>query len=190
MLESLTRYWWMVALRGVVAIVFGLVALVWPGVTLLALLVLFGAYCLVDGVFAVVAAFGPQAEGRRAWLALHGTAGIGIGVITFTWPDVTAVVLLALIAAWAVIVGILQVVAAVRLRREMRGEWLLGLGGIVSVLVGIALVVWPASGALALVLVIGAYAVVFGVVLVMLGLRLRQLAQQGGRPAGEAPATA
>jgi uncharacterized membrane protein HdeD (DUF308 family) len=188
MLDSLARYWWMVVLRGAVAVVFGLLALIWPDVTLLALIVLFGAYALVDGVFALVAAFGPNAEGRRFWLALQGIAGIAIGVITFVWPDVTTLVLLALIAAWAIVTGVLQIVAAVRLRREMRGEWLLVLGGVLSVAFGIALVVWPASGAVALVLLIGAYAVVFGAVLIALGLRLRRLAGTGRVPAGEAPA--
>jgi uncharacterized membrane protein HdeD (DUF308 family) len=190
MLDSLARYWWMVVLRGVAAVLFGLVALIWPDVTLLALVVLFGAYSLVDGVFALVAAFGRNAEGRRFWLALQGVAGIAVGVITFVWPDVTTLVLLALIAAWAIVTGALQVFAAIRLRRELHGEWLLALGGVLSVLFGIALIFWPASGALALVLLIGAYAVVFGAVLIALGLRLRRLASPGSVPKGEAPATA
>ncbi|HEY3010359.1 MAG TPA: HdeD family acid-resistance protein [Micromonosporaceae bacterium] len=189
MLESLARYWWMVALRGAVAVLFGLVALIWPDVTLLALIVLFGAYALVDGVFALFAAFGPNAEGRRFWLAVQGIAGIAIGVITFAWPGVTTLVLLALIAAWAIVTGILQIIAAIRLRREMRNEWLLALGGVLSVLVGILLAVWPSSGALALVLLIGAYAVVFGVVLIALGLRLRRQGGPSSAPTGQAPAT-
>ncbi|HEY3259665.1 MAG TPA: HdeD family acid-resistance protein [Pseudonocardiaceae bacterium] len=175
MLDSLARYWWMVALRGAVAVLFGLMALIWPSLTLLALIILFGAYSLVDGVFALVAAFGPAAEGRRFWLGLQGVASILIGVVTFAWPDVTTLVLLALIAAWAIVTGLLQIFAAVRLRRELTGEWLLAIGGALSVLFGILLVAWPASGALALVLLIGAYAVVFGAVLFGLGLKLRRL---------------
>jgi uncharacterized membrane protein HdeD (DUF308 family) len=190
MLESLARYWWMVVLRGVAAVLFGVVALIWPDVSLLALVVLFGAYALVDGVVGVFAAFGPLAEGRRFWVALQGVAGILIGAISFIWPSVTTLALLYLIAAWAVVTGVLQFVAAIRLRRELHGEWLMALGGVLSVLVGIALVVWPVSGALALVVLIGAYAVVFGAVLIALGLRLRRLAGPGTVPAGQAPATA
>jgi uncharacterized membrane protein HdeD (DUF308 family) len=190
MVESLARYWWMVVLRGVAAVLFGVVALVWPDVSLFALVVVFGAYALVDGVFALFSAFGPAAEGRRFWVALQGVLGIVVGAITFIWPDVTALALLYLIAAWAVVTGVIQFVAAVRLRREIRGEWLMALGGVLSVVVGIVLVAWPASGALALVLLIGAYAVVFGVVLVVLGLRLRRLARPGSASSRQMPATA
>jgi uncharacterized membrane protein HdeD (DUF308 family) len=188
MLESLARYWWMVVLRGSLAVLFGLLALIWPDVTLLALVVLFGAYSLVDGVFALVAAFGPRAEGRRFWLALQGVAGIVIGAITFIWPTITALVLVALIALWAIVTGILQVMAAIRLRRDMRGEWLLALSGVLSVVIGIILLVWPGSGAVGLVLLIGAYAVVFGGALVGLGLRLRKVGGAGTVSAGPAPA--
>jgi uncharacterized membrane protein HdeD (DUF308 family) len=188
MLESLTRYWWLVVLRGIAAVVFGVLALVWPDVSLWALVVVFGAYALVDGVFAVFAAFGPLAEGRRGWLALQGVAGIVVGAITFIWPSVTALALLYLIAAWAVVTGVLQLVAAIRLRRELRGEWLMALGGALSVLAGILLAVWPTSGALALVLLIGAYAVVFGIVLIALGLRLRRMTGPATVPTGQAPA--
>jgi len=137
-----------------------------------------------------MAAFGSAAAGRRFWLVLQGIAGIVIGVITFAWPDVTTLVLLAFIAAWAIVTGGLQIYAAIRLRRELRGEWLLALGGALSVAAGIALLAWPASGALALVLLIGAYALVFGAVLIALGLRLRHLAAGGSVAAGRArPAT-
>jgi uncharacterized membrane protein HdeD (DUF308 family) len=189
MLDSLARYWWMVVLRGAVAVLFGLLALIWPDITLLALVILFGAYVLVDGVFALVAAFGPRAEGRRFWLALQGIAGIAIGAITFFWPTITALVLLTVIAIWAIVTGVLQVMAAIRLRREMRGEWLLALSGVLSVVIGIILLVWPRSGAVGLVLLIGAYAVVFGASLIGLGLRLRRVGGAGGVPAGHAAMT-
>jgi uncharacterized membrane protein HdeD (DUF308 family) len=181
MLENLTRYWWAVVLRGAVAALFGLLALTWPDVTLLALVVLFGAYALVDGVFALgTAAFGDRAAaGRRGWLIFEGIAGILAGIITFAWPGVTTVVLLWLIAFWALFTGIIEIAAAIRLRREIQGEWLLGLGGVLSVLFGILLIVWPATGALALVYLIGAYALVFGVALIALGLRLRRLGPKG-----------
>jgi uncharacterized membrane protein HdeD (DUF308 family) len=190
MLETLARNWWVVALRGVVALLFGLLALIWPSITLLVLVTLFGAYALVDGVFALgTAIFGRGAIGSRGWLIVGGIAGIAIGILTFVWPGSTALVLLWLIAAWAVITGVLEIVAAVQLRREIRGEWMFILSGALSVLFGILLMVWPATGALAVIVLIGLYAIVFGVVLIGLGLRLRRFG--GGAVAGsQRPATA
>lgn len=177
MLEALTRNWWAVALRGVFAVIFGLLALIWPHITVLALVALFGAYCLVDGVIALGTAFfgGAEAAGRRTWLAVEGVAGIIAGIITFAWPGITALVLLWLIAFWALVTGIMEIVAAIRLRRELQGEWLLILSGALSVVFGILLMVWPASGALALIVLIGIYALIFGVDLIVLGLRLRRV---------------
>ena len=188
MLEVLSRRWWAVVLRGVVAVVFGLLAMVWPGITLLALVALFAAYALVDGAVTLAAAFGPRRAGTsRGWLIVEGIAGVLAGILTFVWPDITALVLLWLIAAWAIVTGVLEVVAAVRLRKEITGEWLLALSGVLSVLFGILLVLWPATGALAVVLLIGAYAVVFGGVLIGLGLRLRRLRGAAAQePAGAA----
>jgi uncharacterized membrane protein HdeD (DUF308 family) len=174
MLEVLTRYWWAVVLRGVAAVLFGVLALIWPDVTMIVLVALFGAYALVDGIITLgTAIFGGRERGRRGWLAVEGVAGILAGVITFAWPEVSALALLWIIAAWALVTGVLEIVAAVRLRREIEGEWLLAISGALSVAFGVMLVVWPAAGALAVVTLIGIYAIVFGVVLVGLGLRLR-----------------
>jgi uncharacterized membrane protein HdeD (DUF308 family) len=196
MLETLTRNWWVLALRGAAALLFGLLALIWPGITLFALVILFGAYALVDGLFSLGAAIfggrtGDRTDGRsRGWLVVEGIAGLVIGIVTFVWPGITTLVLLALIAAWALVTGVLEIVAAIRLRKEIRGEWLLALGGVLSILFGILLLVWPATGAVALVVLIGAYAVVFGAVLIGLAFRLRRL-QSGQSPApGARPATA
>src|SRR3954451_6311570 len=172
MVEALSRYWWVVVLRGIAAILFGVLALMWPGPTVFALVLLFGAYALVDGVFTLASALGRNRDGTRSWLIVQGIAGILMGILTFVWPGATALVLLWLIAAWALITGVLQVVAAARLRREMRHEWLLALSGVLSVVFGILLIVWPAAGALAVVTLIGAYAIVFGIALVALGVRL------------------
>ncbi len=189
---TLTRYWWTVVLRGVAAVVFGLMALIWPGITVIVLVALFGAYALVDGIIGLgTAVFGGPERGRRGWLVVEGIAGGLAGIFTFAWPGITALVLLWLIAAWALVTGVLEIVAAVRLRREIQGEWLLALSGVLSVLFGFLLAVWPAAGALGVVFVIGIYAIVFGVALVGLGLRLRRLRRDTGTvPAARRPATA
>lgn len=185
MLQHFARYWWAVAVRGVLAVAFGLVALIWPDITLRVLVLLFGFYALVDGLLALAAALmgGRQASSRRGWLVFEGVTGVAAGVFTFLWPGITALVLLYLIAAWAVVTGLLEVATAVVLRRELRGEWLLALSGIVSVAFGLYLAVRPEEGAIAVVWVIGLYAIVFGVALVALGVRLRQLARGIATPA-------
>jgi uncharacterized membrane protein HdeD (DUF308 family) len=176
----LVRNWWALALRGGVAVLFGLIALVWPDITLEALILLFGAYALVDGVFAIVSAV-RHSEDRQDWwsLLVEGIVGIAIGIIAFVWPDLTALALLYLIAVWAVITGVLDIVAAVRLRQAIEGEWLLGLSGLMSVILGLLLVAFPGSGAVAIVWLIGAFAIAVGTILIALGLRLRSL--QRGR---------
>lgn len=176
MIESLSRNWWMLALRGLFAILFGVVALVWPGSTLFVLVLLFGSYVLVDGVLAIVAAFRYRELNDRWWvLLLEGLAGIVAGVLTFVWPEITAIALLYVIAAWALLTGIFEIAAAIRLRRELEGEWLMILSGIVSVLLAVALVLLPGVALTALVWVIGGYAIVFGALLIYLGFRMRGL---------------
>jgi uncharacterized membrane protein HdeD (DUF308 family) len=187
MLEYLSRYWWAVTLRGALAVVFGVIALIWPDITLRALVLLYGFYALVDGLLALAALVigGSLVSGRRGWLVVEGVAGIAAGVVAFLWPGITALVLLYLIAVWAVATGVLEVAVAVYLRRELRGEWLLALGGIASVAFGVFLVVRPGEGAIAVVWLIGVFAILFGMALVGLGLRLRRL---GGALRGSAPA--
>jgi uncharacterized membrane protein HdeD (DUF308 family) len=177
MLAYLTRYWWTLLVRGVIAVLFGLAALIWPGVTLRVLVLLFGFYAVVDGLLALAAVLvgGRLASGRRGWLIVEGVIGIAAGVFTFLWPGITTLVLLYLIAAWAIVTGLLEVAAAIVLRRELRGEWLLALAGVLSVAFGILLIVRPGEGAIAVVWAIGLYAVVFGVALLALGARLRRL---------------
>jgi uncharacterized membrane protein HdeD (DUF308 family) len=180
MLDALSRMWWLVAVRGLVAVIFGLLALVWPAMTLLALVLLFGGFALVDGVVAVaLAVTGRRPAGTsRGWLAFEGLLGVAAGVVTFVWPDITTLALLWVIAFWAVVSGVFEVIAAVRLRRELRNEWLLALAGVASVVFGVILMVQPGEGALALVWLVGVYAIVFGIVLIGLGLRLRGIGQQ------------
>src|SRR5690349_15955792 len=171
---SLTQNWWMLILRGVLAIMFGLAAFVWPGITWFSLVILFGAYALVDGVIALATGLLQAGDSSRWWVfLLEGVAGIGAGVIAFLWPGLTAYVLLLVIASWAIITGVLEIAAAVRLRREITNEWTLGLGGLLSIGLGVLLFMRPVIGGLALVWTIGAYALLFGVLLIALGFRLR-----------------
>jgi len=181
MLEVLTRYWWALALRGVAALVFGVLAVIWPEVTVIVLLVMFGAYALVDGIFALGTAIVGRRDtvAERVLLVVQGITGILAGILTFVWPGMTTLVLLWLIAGWAIITGVLGIAAAIRLRREIAGEWLLATGGVLSVLFGVLLIVWPAAGALAVVVLIGFYAIAYGIVLLFLGLRLRKLRREG-----------
>ena len=172
----LARHWWALLLRGLFAVLFGVLAFIWPGLTLTVLVLLFGAYALADGLLAVVAALRAPAGDERWWvLLLEGVVGLIVGVLTFIWPAMTALALLYFIAAWAVVTGVLEVVAAVRRRRVISNEWLLILSGALSVLFGLVLMLMPVAGALAVVWLIGVYAIAFGLLLVALALRLRRL---------------
>jgi uncharacterized membrane protein HdeD (DUF308 family) len=174
MVALLARNWWLMAIRGVAAILFGIAAFLWPGLTLSVLVLMFGAYALVDGIFAIVAGIMARKEQERWWMMiLTGVSGIVVGILTFMWPGITALVLLYFIAAWAILTGIFEIAAAVRLRKEIEGEWLLILAGIASVIFGVLLVIAPGAGALAVTWMIGAYALIFGILLVVLAFRLR-----------------
>lgn len=175
------RNWWVVLLRGLVAIAFGIMVWVLPGVSLAALILLFGAYALADGILGVWTAVSGRREHPDWWvLLLWGLLGIGAGILTFFAPGLTALALLFYIAVWAVATGVLQIVAAVRLRKEIQGEWLLVLGGLISVLFGVLLMVHPLAGALAVLWLIAAYAIVFGVLTVILSFRVRSFGRRLG----------
>jgi uncharacterized membrane protein HdeD (DUF308 family) len=183
MVNQLAQNWWAVAIRGLAAIIFGILALIWPGITLTVLVLFWGAYALVDGVFAIITMLTHHTEGNPRWLLLlEGLAGIVAGILTFIYPNITALVLLYLIAAWAVVTGVLEIIAAIRLRREITNEWLLALSGIASVIFGIVIALFPQAGALAVVWLIGTYAIVFGFLLLFLAFRLRSYAEARGRP--------
>ncbi len=173
-LFPVTTRWWALVLRGLAAITFGVLTFVKPSISLLALVILWGAYALVDGVFAIVLSIqGARIVRGWGWLLAGGIVSIGAGVVAFLWPGITALALLAVIGAWAVLTGIAEIVTAVQLRRHLRGEWMLAASGVLSIAFGVLLAANPGPGALAVTWLIGLYAVGFGALLVALGLRLR-----------------
>ncbi|MBX3055248.1 MAG: HdeD family acid-resistance protein [Anaerolineae bacterium] len=172
MLELLAQKWWAVALRGVLAIVFGILALAFPGSTLVSLALLFGAYVFVSGVFSIVAAFGSRRR-DAVWYVLDGILGIAVGVATFFYPGITAQALVFLIGLWAILTGIFEVIAGFEL--PLKRDWLLTIAGGVSIIFGVLVFAYPASGALAVVWMIGIYALVHGVTMLAFGIRLRNL---------------
>lgn len=187
MLETMKQSWWMLTVRGVAAILFGVLALLWPSLTLMVLVLLFGAYALVDGAFAIAAVVRRSSGGERSWaLALEGAMGVAAGIIAFVWPGITALVLLYIIAFWAILSGAFQIAGAVKLRKEIKGEWLMMVAGLLSVVFGVLLALFPGPGALALVWMISFYAIFFGVLLVGLGIRMRH---EGHAPHDRMPHT-
>jgi uncharacterized membrane protein HdeD (DUF308 family) len=183
MLELLSRYWWTILLRGLAAIAFGLIAWLKPGISLAFLVLLFGAYVFVDGVFSLIATFSGRHQVENRWLTgLIGVLGILFGVLTFISPAAATLALLLYIAAWSLATGVLQIVAAIRLRNEIKGEFWLGLAGLLSIVFAVLVLASPAAGALAVIWLIAAYAIALGIALVMLSFRLR-----AQRPADTAP---
>lgn len=169
-----TPSWWVLALRGLVAILFGLAALFWPGLILAVLIVLFGAYALVDGILAVIAAFRSSGRGmRRPLLLIEGVLGILFGILALLWPGLTALALLYIIAFWAIFSGIARIVMAVMLRREIENEWSIALSGMLSVVLGIVLVLLPGAGLVAYTWLVGLLALAVGIALIYYAFRVR-----------------
>ncbi len=166
MLTRYARKWWLVALAGLLAIIFGITAILWPQPALQALVILFGVFALVDGMLALVVGIA-----ARWWApALAGIAGIVFGVLTLAWPNITGLALLCLIAAWAITTGTLEVVASIELRRMIGHDWLLILDGLLSVVVGLLMMAFPGAGVIGLTWLLGAYAILSGVLLMALAL--------------------
>jgi len=181
MFNLMTQNWWAIALRGLVAVLFGITAFMWPGITLWMLAPLFGVYAVINGIFAVIEAFRRDVSRERWWaLLFEGVAGVAIGLLAFFLPGLTAMGLLYLIAFWAIVTGVFEVITAIRLRHEIRGEWLMALIGILSMAFGMFLVAFPLTGALSVVLMIGAYAFATGALMIALAFKLRSLRRPGG----------
>jgi uncharacterized membrane protein HdeD (DUF308 family) len=179
-LRELAENWWLLLLRGLAAIGFGVLAFIWPDLTLLTLTYMWGFYAIADGVLALWAAIaGKGGEiAPRWWLAVVGGAGIFAGALTFVWPGMTALILLMFIASWAIVVGALQIWGAIRLRKEIENEWLLGLSGLLSIAFGVVMFAQPGAGALAVVWLIGWFALLAGCVYIALAFQLKKHKRQ------------
>jgi uncharacterized membrane protein HdeD (DUF308 family) len=175
MLHALAKCWWLLLLRGIGAILFGVLAFIWPGLTLVTLVLLYGAFALVDGVISLIAAFTGSAKPVPTWwLVVVGLLGIAAGIVTFAWPGITAVLLVLFIGAWALVHGIFEIIGAIQLRKEIDNEWMLILGGALSVLFGLVVMFAPGAGALGLIWAIASYSILFGVLFIGLAMRLRK----------------
>src|SRR5664279_5032445 len=172
--QLVARNWWLFLLRGFAAITFGVLSLIWPGISLVTLILLFGAYALVDGVFALAAAIVGRGNAElRWWLVLVGLLGVGIGITIFLWPGLTALTLLYFIAGWIVATGLLQVIGAIELRKAIENEWWLILDGILSVLFGVLLFIMPGAGAVALIWLVAVFAIAFGILMVGFAFKVK-----------------
>ena len=176
LLRSLTDNWWLLLLRGIAAIAFGVLAFFWPGLTLVTLTFFWGAYALIDGIIAIWAAFSASGgdAGPRWWLGLSGVVSILAGIVTFYYTGETTLVLLMFIAVWAIIIGALQIWGAIALRKVLQHEWLLILNGVLSIAFGVILMAQPGAGALAVAWMIAWYAIFFGGLYIALALKLKQ----------------
>jgi uncharacterized membrane protein HdeD (DUF308 family) len=181
MIVILIGNWRVVLLRGLVALAFGVAALLWPRITLTAMVLLFGAFVLVDGVAMLVEAIRGRHANRALSRGLFAVAGIAAGILTLVWPGITTLALLFVIAAWAFVTGLIEIAAAIRLRRELEGEWLLILSGVLAIGFAVALAVSPGTGALAITWLIGWFAMLLGGVRLVLAWRLRQVEHELGR---------
>lgn len=179
MLHSIAQSWWLYALRGVAAIVFGVIAFISPAATVLALVLVFGIYAIVDGVLAVIAAFQMRKIVKPWWaVLLEGLCGILVGIIALVYPVATAGALLLLIAFWAVFTGIMEIVAAIRFREVLTNEWSMIVGGVLSVILGIVLFARPFAGAVGLIWAIGIYAIFFGATMLYFAFKVRSFTRQ------------
>src|SRR6516164_1130418 len=180
MVSALKQNWWVLVLRGIIAIAFGIVSFIWPGVTALALVFLLAAFAFVEGIFALIGAFGYGLPGgQRLLMVLLGLLGLAVGIFAVARPGVAAVTIVIWVAWWAIIAGIIQIVVAIEMRKEIENEWALIIGALLSIAFGILLLWRPLAGVITLAYLFGFFAIIFGIAMLSLGMRLRSLATSG-----------
>lgn len=180
MIDTSARNWWLVILRGILAILFSVAAFAWPQVTIVLMVWMFGIYAILAGLVSVRTGLSRTKTSSRWWaFLLDGLVRIAVGVMALIWPDLATLAIVLLIASWAILTGILEIAAAIRLRYEITSEWLLGLGGIISIVLGVLLLIQPLAGGIAIIWTIAAYAMIFGVLLIVFGFRLRNRSISG-----------
>jgi uncharacterized membrane protein HdeD (DUF308 family) len=183
MTDMLYQNRWLLGLRGLLAIVFGILSFIWPGATALVLVFLFAAYAVLDGVLTIAVGIRNRSLNDRWWvLLLEGLVDIAAGVIAFLFPGLAAIVLVFLIAVWAILTGLLELVTAIRLRQEISNEWALGLAGVISILLGVVMIINPGAGLVGLVWAIAGYAIIFGILMIVLAIRAGRFATIGSGP--------
>lgn len=183
MLNVLASNWWTILLRGILAILFGLLALFWPEISISVLILLFGIFAIADGMFSIISELRRYGERARWWvLVFEGLAGMAIGVVAVIWPQITAVVFIYLVASWGLITGVLEILAAIRLRDVLEGEWILAVTGLLSIALGILFVLFPNASLVAMIWILGMYAILFGILLIVLSFRLRNWKKTYGKP--------
>ncbi|MDY6867852.1 MAG: HdeD family acid-resistance protein [Chloroflexota bacterium] len=179
MFSIIVRNWWVFLVRGLLAVIFGVLALIWPEITLITLMILFGIFVLMEGILNLVIGVATSDTNRRWWVTLiEGILDIVIAILTFVWPDITAVVLLYFIAAWALLSGVLEIILAIRIRQMIEREWAMILGGILSIIFSVLLFVFPSEGAISLLMLIGIYSIIIGILFVILGFRIRKFGRE------------
>lgn len=176
-LDALARNWGWIMARGIFAIIFGFLTFAWPGLSLLTLVIFYGAFAFVDGVAALIAATTKGTPAPRWWLALVGVIGIAAGLVTLFYPGITGIVLLYFIAFWAIAIGVFQIIGGIAMRKEIEGEWMLVLSGILAILFGGLIIAYPLAGALSVAYIIASFAILQGVIMIAFSLSLRRKAQ-------------
>jgi uncharacterized membrane protein HdeD (DUF308 family) len=178
---GISQSWWLLLVRGLAAVVFGVLSLIWPGLTLLVLVIFFGAYALVSGLSELFAGFRHGAR-SRAWLIVSGVVGILAGIVALVWPGITSLALLYVVAFWAIFTGVSEIVAGIHLRKLIDNEWMFIVGGALSVIFGVLLLVWPGAGLLSLAWLIGVFAILYGIAMMALSLRVKNFTPRADVP--------
>ncbi|MER7502802.1 HdeD family acid-resistance protein [Nonomuraea pusilla] len=180
-MRDIAQSWSLLLVRGIAAVILGILAIVWPGITLLVLVIIFGLYAIIGGISSLVAGLRHRSD-SRAWLILSGVLGIIAGIIAFVWPGLTSLALLYVVAFWAIFSGLSEIVGGIQLRKRIQNEWMLIVGGILSLIFGLLLLFFPGAGLLSLVWLLGIFAILYGIAMIILSFTLKKFTKRAGMP--------